>query len=46
MKDADIEEFLKKVESIRCRLWWITLWLFIIAMNTCSVEDHLRKLIK
>ena len=46
MKDDDVESFLNKIESIRNRLWWIALWLFIIAMNSCDIKDNLSKLIK
>jgi hypothetical protein len=40
------KRFLKLLNDIYYRMWWIALWLFIIAINSCDIKDNLSKLIR
>ena len=47
MTDEKFKEgFLEKVETIKDRLWWIALWIFIIAVNSCDISGYLKKVAK
>ena len=40
------EKYLEILDKFYNRIWWIVLWLFIIAMNSCDIKEAVEKIVE